>query len=333
MRQLFRLGLFCAVVTIGVYSQTLTPFQDAYYVPGNATNFGGATSVTVGSSNSVGLVQFDLAALPAGTTAAQIQSAFLTVFVNKVNVPGSIAVNLANGNWVESTVSGTTGFPAQGAAAGTLNPTAGNTYLTLDVTSAVRGWVTTPSSNNGFVLTSSGGGAQFDSKENTTTSHPMVLSVLLANTGAVGPTGPAGPTRPTGPAGVNGSVGPTGPAGATGPIGPTGPLGLTGPTGPIGPTGPRGPTGPAGLNGVAGPTGPTGPAGPNARMINPNAQSFPSGVNTGVLLPSVVFGTGVAVNPTTGKIAILTSGRYLVVGEILWAAKVGPRIHTDSHGF
>ncbi|MDR3701942.1 MAG: hypothetical protein P4L56_19995 [Candidatus Sulfopaludibacter sp.] len=98
MRKLQRAAvLFCAVLPAVTWGQVLTPAQDAYYVPGYATNFGAAVSVTVGSSGSVGLVQFDLGALPPGTTAAQVQRATVALFINKVNVPGSISVSLANG--------------------------------------------------------------------------------------------------------------------------------------------------------------------------------------------------------------------------------------------
>jgi len=292
MRKLFRAAvLFSAALPVVAWGQVLTPSQDAYYVPGNATNFGAAVSVTVGSSASVGLVQFDLGALPLGTTAAQVQKATVTFFVNKVNVPGSISVNLANGSWVESTVSGTSGFPAQGASVGSIAIQAANSYVTLDVTTAVQGWLTTPLSNNGLMLTSSGGSAQFDSKENTNTSHPAVLAVILASTGAAGPTGPTGPAGPAGPAGPTGATGPAGPAGPTGatgsagPAGPAGPTGATGPAGPVGPTGatgsagPAGPAGPTGATGVAGPAGPTGPSGPTGLTgsAGPTGPSGPAG--------------------------------------------------------
>src|SRR5882724_1570648 len=103
MRNLLRGFIFlCGALPVAVYGQAVTPSQDAYYVPANATNFGGATSITVGSSGSIGLVQFDLTTLPAGAT---VQKATLTLFINKVNVPGGISVNLANGSWQESTVS------------------------------------------------------------------------------------------------------------------------------------------------------------------------------------------------------------------------------------
>jgi len=59
-----------ALAPIAGFAQTLAPSQDAYVVPGNGSNFGTATTITAGSSGSVGLVQFDLTQLPAGLTAA-----------------------------------------------------------------------------------------------------------------------------------------------------------------------------------------------------------------------------------------------------------------------
>ena len=79
-----------ALLPLGLSAQDYKPSQDAYYVLGNATNFGSATSITVGSSGSVGLVQFDLSQLPAGVTAAQVAKATLTLFVNHIGVPGSV---------------------------------------------------------------------------------------------------------------------------------------------------------------------------------------------------------------------------------------------------
>jgi hypothetical protein len=75
-----------ALAPIAGFAQTLAPSQDAYYVPGNGSNFGTATTVTVGSSGSIGLVQFDLTQLPGGLTAGQIQKATLTLFLDHVKL-------------------------------------------------------------------------------------------------------------------------------------------------------------------------------------------------------------------------------------------------------
>src|SRR5271154_5560078 len=88
-----------ALAPIAGFAQTLAPSQDAYYVPGNASNFGTATTVTAGSSGSIGLVQFDLTQLPGGLTSAQVQKATLTLFLDHVNAAGTINVDTASGFW------------------------------------------------------------------------------------------------------------------------------------------------------------------------------------------------------------------------------------------
>jgi len=107
----------CAIATLALapiagFAQTLAPSQDAYYVLGNGSNFGTATTITVGSSGSIGLVQFDLTQLPAGLTAAQIQKATLTVFLNHVNTGGSINIDTVSAStpWGELTVTGNSGI-------------------------------------------------------------------------------------------------------------------------------------------------------------------------------------------------------------------------------
>lgn len=289
MRLLFRsVAFFCAALPpAAIYGQVLMPSQDAYYVPGNATNFGSATTVTVGSSGSVGLVQFDLTELPAGVTAALVQQATLTLFVDHVNTPGSIAINLADGSWQELLVSGTTGFPGMGTAVTTIPLGLVNRFITVDVTSFVQGWITTPGSNDGFMLTSTGGVAQFDSKENTNTSHPAILSVVLAS---VGPQGPAGATGPQGPPGPQGPAGPTGPQGATGSQGPPGTAGPQGATGSQGAVGPQGPTGPSGPTGPQGPAGTTGIFGSTNLTTNQgNLTGATCTVGTITLIAGVVY--------------------------------------------
>jgi len=266
--------LILALASLGpsMCAQTLTPMQDSYVVPANGTNFGTSPNLTVGSTGSQGLVQFDLSQLPPGLTAGAVQKATLTLFVHTVAVGGSVTITVANGGWTEGGVNGTNA-PTAGAAVG--NPllvAAANAYVTVDATSAVQGWIMNPLLNNGFLITANGGtSVQFDSKENTNTSHPAMLTLVLSSAGGgTGATGPAGPTGPTG-AGVAGATGATGIAGATGVAGATGATGAgaTGATGIAGATGvagasgatgtgATGATGIAGATGVAGATGATG---------------------------------------------------------------------------
>jgi hypothetical protein len=225
-------------------------------VPGNGSNFGTATTITVGSSASIGLVQFDLTQLPAGVTAAQVQKATLTLFLDHVNAGGSINIDTVSAStpWSELTVSGNSGISPGIAVNTSVMTNTADTFIATDATAAVQGWITTPSSNNGFMIqANTGTSVQFDSKENTSTSHPATLTIMLASVGPTGATGAAsmvaGPTGPTGPTGVSG------PTGVAGPTGAAGSTDLSGTTGVAGPTGVSGPTGAAGSTGVSGPTG------------------------------------------------------------------------------
>src|SRR3984885_8820204 len=211
MKNLTRLAIVAlALAPIAGFAQTLAPSQDAYYVPGNGSNFGTATTITVGSSGSIGLIQFDLTQLPAGLTAAQIQKATLTLFLDHVNSGGSIDIDTVSAStpWGELTVTGNSGI-SQGIAVNTSVMTnTADTFIALDATSAVQGWIKTPSSNNGFMIQANpGANVQFDSKENTTTSHPATLTIVLVSVG------PSGATGSSGANGSNGATGVTGPTG------------------------------------------------------------------------------------------------------------------------
>jgi hypothetical protein len=254
MKKLNRLAIAAlALSPIAGYAQTLTPSADAYVVPGNSTNYGTSAWVTVGSSSSFGLIQFDLSQLPAGVTSGQIQKATLTLFVNHLNSAGSINIDTVSPTtpWSELTVNGNTSLGTGSAVATGVSISASSTFITVDATAAVQGWVSSPTTNNGFMIQSSGASVQFDSKESTTTSHPAVLTIVLSNMGATGATGPTGATGANGATGATGPAGPAGPTGATGPQGPAGPTGVTGPQGPAGATGAIGATGAAGPQGGA----------------------------------------------------------------------------------
>ena len=252
-----------ALAPIAGFAQTLAPSQDAYVVPGNGSNFGTATTITVGSSASVGLVQFDLTQLPAGLTAAQIQHATLTLFLDHVNAGGSVNIDTVSAStpWTELTVTGNSGI-SPGIAVNTSAPAnTAATFISVDATSAVQGWITTPSSNNGFMIQANAGtSVQFDSKESTSTSHPATLTIVLVS---VGPSGATGSSGSNGASGATGPTGVPGPTGVSGPTGVAGPTGSNGTNGATGPTGIAGPTGSNGTNGATGPTGVAGPTGSN----------------------------------------------------------------------
>jgi hypothetical protein len=327
MKNRFGFGLLCGLYLVpsAIFAQSAPLVQDSYVVPGSGTNYGAATTLNVGGTSAdQALVQFDLSQLPAGTTASSIAKATLIVFVTKLGSTGTVNFDTVSAAtpWTESGVNGNSGIAAGSVVATSVAINAADDYIAVDATGAVQGWVTTPSSNNGFLITPNTGtgvNVSFDSKESTTTSHPAVLIITLmgsggaagatgatgptgsnGNPGATGPTGPTGPTGgssgsggatgPTGPTGANGSAGATGPtgangsAGATGPTGANGSAGATGPTGSDGLKGATGSTGSNGATGAQGPLGPTGPAGTAGTNGN-NGATGPTG-------PAGTNGTG-----------------------------------------
>jgi hypothetical protein len=304
MKRIFLLALFAPAAML---SQSLTPSGDSYFVPGNATNFGTSPNITVGSSSSVGLVQFDLTQLPAGTTAAQVQHATLTIFVNHVNSGGTLNIDSVSQTtpWSESTVNGNSGVAPQTPIA-TGIPYMANNFIVVDATAVVQGWISSPTTNNGFYISATGGSFQLDAKENTGTSHSALLTFTLANSGPQGATGPTGSVGATGSTGAAGVTGPTGSAGATGSIGATG---ATGSVGATGATGHTGATGAAGANGFSG-----------YQQISNTTTVIEAGFITTIIVQcpagQVVTGGGITfstsgMNPNdTAKISVIMTGPF-----------------------
>jgi hypothetical protein len=210
-------------------AQTVPLTQDTYTSSVSpTTNFGSAATINVGSGSN-GLVQFDLSPLPSGIPAANIEKATLTLFVNQLGTAGGIDISEAASPWAELAVTYNT-LPSYGAPFQSNVPVSvANEYVSMDVTSAVKGWVSVPSENYGFLLAPAAAApstsVEFDSKESTTTSHPATLTIWLYATcppsttcpqGPAGPTGSQGPAGPQGPMGVQGPEGPAGPAGSFG---------------------------------------------------------------------------------------------------------------------
>lgn len=226
----WRLVSVLAILPLTAFAQTAPVVQDSWVAtnPATATNYGSAVTINVGgASTDVALVQFDLSTLPAGTTAANIDKATLTLFVNKLTAAGSVNIAIANGVWTESTLTGLNAPVAGATVASGVSIGAVDSYVSVDATAAVEAWLTA-TANNGFIITPNDAvvNVAFDSKESTTTSHPAVLTITLKATGLTGATGATGATGPIGP------IGPTGANGANGATGANGAIGATGPTGP-----------------------------------------------------------------------------------------------------
>ncbi|HEV3198011.1 MAG TPA: DNRLRE domain-containing protein [Bryobacteraceae bacterium] len=287
------------------------------------SNFGAATTVSVNAANT-GLVIFN-PFLPSPPSA--LAKAWLRIYVNKVNAAGSLNFALVNQPWNESTINGNGGLTF-GAPFTSAPVTIANTFILVDVTAQVQGWMVNPASNNGIAISGNGStDVLLDSKENTATSHPATLELTIVGpAGPTGPTGIAGPTGPTGNAGAPGKIGPTGAQGNSGAVGPTGASGAPGAaggTGPVGATGPLGSTGApgsAGATGVNGSTGNAGPAGNTGTTGSngPTGATGPAG-NTGANGPTGPPGTAGptgAVGNTGGTGAVGPTGAMGNTGVI-----------------
>jgi len=179
----FVFGMTLLLLVSAASAQSYPPSQDAYIdSTSTGTNFGSLPGLNVSPTQSA-LVQFDLSSLPAGVTAPQISKATLRLFANTVSVAGAVDISEVTAPWLESTVTYAT-RPTVGATVALGIPiTVPNTFILVDVTSVVQGWVTSPSTNDGLEITSAlaspSTSVVFDSKENVNTSHEAELEILL----------------------------------------------------------------------------------------------------------------------------------------------------------
>jgi len=177
-----------ASVLADTYVSSLTAPNDLTH-----TNFGNSTTLNVGGGSQA-LIQFDLSKLP-----NSVSRAVMVVFADKVTTAGSMDVYSLAGPWTESGVSFnggtnsanvvTTPVPPTKNYLGTVSVTATNEYYSLDITDQVNRWLAGTDLNDGLILLPSSGSAlsaTFDSKENTSTSHPAYIDILPGSGGTPG---------------------------------------------------------------------------------------------------------------------------------------------------
>ena len=215
--------IFALVFGASIAHGQITPSADSYTNTASpTTNYGGAVTVNVESASQTAYIQFDLSAIPAGYTGANIAKASLKLYVNAVSTAGSFNVDYVDGAWKEATITANLS-PALGttiASSVPLSKTNAHDYIIIDVTSAVDAWLNGSQANDGIALVANSPlSCSFTSKESTTYSHSPELDIVFLGNGAQGPQGPQGPEGPQGPQGVSGPIGPIGPQGVAGPAG------------------------------------------------------------------------------------------------------------------
>src|SRR5258708_3282100 len=179
--------------------------------PGTNFNTGVPAQKLVIATGNTALVQFDLPAYPPNSL---VNVPYLRLFHDQVATGGTLSFALVPQPWNENTTTFAR-IPATAAPFTTAATGAVNTYVLVNVTAQVQGWITTPASNNGLAITGVGSTTvSLDSKENTSTSHPAALLIDIQS--APGPTGATAPTAPTGAAGAAGATPATAGTGPTG---------------------------------------------------------------------------------------------------------------------
>ena len=110
----------------------------------------------------------------------------MKLYVNTVATAGSFNVDYVSGTWAEGKITSSLA-PALGAAIVSSVPittASKNQYIVINITPAVQAWLNGSQVNDGIALVANSTfNATFDSKENTTTSHPPELDIVFAGGG------------------------------------------------------------------------------------------------------------------------------------------------------
>lgn len=167
----------------------LTPSDDAYVnSAAPTTNYGTATTLDLSSAADTAFIRFDLTAVPASYTGSSVAKATLKLYVNSVTTAGNFNVDYVTGTWTEQTIKYNL-QPAIGTtvvASVPLTATSKGKYVEIDITPAMVEWLNGTQTNDGIALVANSPlVATFDSKENTSASHPPELDVVYTSGGGI----------------------------------------------------------------------------------------------------------------------------------------------------
>jgi len=163
-------------------SAQITPLADSYTNSADAsTNNGAGVLLEVDGASVISYLQFPLTSIPSG---AKVSEATLKLYVNTVTTAGTFNVDYVNGAWSESSLTYDTA-PALGktiTSGVSITAADKNQFILINVTSAVQAWLNASEPNDGVALVANSTfSATFDSKENTTTSHPPELDIAYGD--------------------------------------------------------------------------------------------------------------------------------------------------------
>jgi hypothetical protein len=184
--------ILLTALAVGTFGQTAL-VSDAHTSASSANgNFGTNPHLNVSADNTA-YVKFEIArTLPAGTKGDDVGRATVKFFLNKVTTAGKLDVYPIMGDWDEKTITANNAPPIGPLSSTTtqINKTNQGNYLVIDITDLVKQWLGDGQSalpNYGFALfphpidvdTQQLADVNFDSKENSQTSHDGMLSVQL----------------------------------------------------------------------------------------------------------------------------------------------------------
>ena len=178
--------MFCALlvsmVAVSGFAQ-ITPSDDSYILSSlPTTNFGAKNILIVQGPGATTFIRFDLSSLPSTATGSLVAKATLKVYVSAVTATGTFEVDRVTSAWTESTITFNTP-PTIGTAIASAVPATKadkNQYVLVDVTAAVKEWLS-GTTNNGIAIVPDGTvSLSLNSKETTTTSHSPELDIVFA---------------------------------------------------------------------------------------------------------------------------------------------------------
>ena len=123
------------------------------YLSGSPSYRPGSSSLMSVSTSVKAIMQFDLSALPSGVQASDIEKATLVFYVSSLSRAGKLTVSQITTPWTESALSYNTNLLFSGDPL--LTPVIANSssFISVDITPLISGWVDDPLTNNGLILT------------------------------------------------------------------------------------------------------------------------------------------------------------------------------------
>ena len=173
-----------------VHALTLPVSEDTYSSATNAlTKTAGAATTLDVTAKTTAFIRFDVGAFAGQIASADVTSARLIIFLPKVTKAGVLTLHNVTAEWTEA-VTVNTPQPAFDAAALATIPAAmvvTKQYIIIDVSLAVKAWLTTPASDFGFALTGDAtANVLLGSKEGFGAGYPASLEIEVAGGGVSG---------------------------------------------------------------------------------------------------------------------------------------------------